>query len=200
MNTLKFECIASYYLEDFPATALRNCLKLVHLNLAHNLIENVTSDMFYDWTESMEVLNLKGNKIKQFPSRLFQHSPKIRELSLSFNPLKTISVDAFVDIADTLESLEMNMVFEEAPFPMELLKSLRQLRWLSLEYNAIVSLPTLTLNFDKLQYLSLEGNRITALNSKIFRGAKLRSLRDVRLSHNAIQTLPRHSFHSLGTS
>lgn len=163
------------------------------------MIENVTKDMFYGWAESLEILNLKGNQIKELPSRLFQHSVKIRELSLSFNPLKAISDDAFVDIADTLESLQLNMVFEEALFPVELLRSLRQLRWLSLESNGIVSLPTLTMDLDKLQYLSLEGNRIAALNSKFFRGAKLRSLQDVRLSHNRIHILPKHAFHNLGT-
>lgn len=189
--------LASNRLEDFPATALRNCPKLIHLNLAYNMIENVTKDMFYGWAESLEILNLKGNQIKELPSRLFQHSVKIRELSLSFNPLKAISDDAFVDIADTLESLQLNMVFEEALFPVELLRSLRQLRWLSLESNGIVSLPTLTMDLDKLQYLSLEGNRIAALNSKFFRGAKLRSLQDVRLSHNRIHILPKHAFHNL---
>jgi Leucine-rich repeat (LRR) protein len=75
---------------------------------------------------------------------------------------------------------------------------LQQLQWLSLEYNGIVSLSELPLDhLHKLHYLSLEGNRIAAVNRNSF-GGKLRSLRDVRLSHNLIESLPQHTFHNLG--
>ena len=145
-----------------------------------------------------EVLILKGNKIKQLPSHLFRHTRKLRELSFSFNRLASIDDDAFVDVADTLETLELNMVLEESHFPTGLLKHLHQLQWLSLEYNRIVSLSELPVDhLHKLHYLSLEGNRITAINRHSF-GGKLRSLRDVRLSHNLIESLPPHTFHNLG--
>lgn len=182
----------------FPASVLRNCPKLVHLNLAYNMIESVTSEMFYDWGGNLEVLILKGNKIKQLPSHLFRHTRKLRELSFSFNQLTSIDDDAFVDVAETLETLELNMILDDSRFTTGLLKHLQQLQWLSLEYNGIVSLSELPLDhLHKLHYLSLEGNRIAAVNRNSF-GGKLRSLRDVRLSHNLIESLPQHTFHNLG--
>ena len=182
----------------FPASVLLNCPKLVHLNLAYNIIDSVTSEMFYDWGGNLEVLIVKGNKIKQLPSHLFRHTRKLRELSFSFNRLTSIDDDAFLDVADTLETLELNMVFEATQFPTGLLKPLHQLQWLSLEYNRILSLSELAVDhLHKLHYLSLEGNRISVINGNSFTG-KLRSLRDIRLSHNLIESLPQHTFHNLG--
>lgn len=190
--------LAGNHLRDFPALALHNCPKLVHLNLAYNVIENVTGDMFQGWAESLEVLVLKGNQIRQLPSRMFRHTSKLRELSLSFNRLIAASDEAFVDLAESLESLEMNMVWDSAPFPKGLLRPVSQLQWLSLEHNRLLDMPTSSLDhLHQLQFLSLEGNRLTNIPANLFKSNKLGQLRDVRLAHNLIESLGPKTFHDL---
>lgn len=190
--------LAGNNLEEFPASVLTNCPKLIHLNIAYNTIENLTSEMLFGWSNNLEVLILKGNRINQLPERLFQFTTKLRELSLSFNKLTAVHDAALIDVGDTLEILEMNMALERSSFPTGLLKPLRQLQFLSLEYNRIVSLPSSAMDHcQNLRYLSLEGNRLGAINGGHFKSEHLRSLRDIRLSYNAIESLVPRTFHSL---
>ena len=184
-------------LEGFPTSALRHTKQLAHLNLAFNLIKNVTSDTFFNWGDNLEVLILKGNQISILPDRLFRHAKRLRELSLSFNPLVSINEEALIDIADSLETLELNLCFEKSHFPIGLLKNLHQLQWLSLEHNRISTLPAAAVDhLHQLRYFSIEGNGIKELGS-LFKGNRLRQLRDFRASYNNLEHLKPRTFHQL---
>jgi Leucine-rich repeat (LRR) protein len=145
-----------------------------------------------------QVLLLKGNQLSRLPGRMLRHASQLRELSLSFNRLSSFGDESLLDVANTLETLELNMALEKADFPSTLLKPLRHLQWLSLEHNQLSNVPTTAVDhLHQLRYLSLEGNRLSQISKELFKGHRLRQLRDIRLAYNQIDMIETRTFHGL---
>ncbi|KAK6643443.1 hypothetical protein RUM43_004948 [Polyplax serrata] len=196
-SVLKALSLARNNLEEVPSNALRDCVKLSHLNIGYNRISRINESDFDNWGEKLHTLILRSNRLTELPANVFRKTPQLRELSLSFNKLHYIHKDAFADI-ENLESLEISFGMHTEEFPRELLKPLRNLVWLSLDNNQI---RTITSNsfvpFSRLQYLNLESNRLEKIHSDLFPGSVLHDLRDVRLSYNNIAELDENSFSNL---
>lgn len=68
---LKALSIATNELELVPASALLNCMNLLHLNLGYNKIFYVEPGDF-DWAESLEILLLRNNVLTQLKANTFK--------------------------------------------------------------------------------------------------------------------------------
>ncbi|CAH1397409.1 unnamed protein product [Nezara viridula] len=185
-------------LEAIPADALRGCGKLYHLNIGYNHIMEITEEDFEHWGESLDTLLLMNNRLVQIHGHTFRQTPRLRELSLSFNKISAIDTDAFVDVEDSLESLEISFGLYQEEFPEDFLKPLRSLVWLALDNNSFRSISQSALySFKNLQYLNLDGNRLSMIPVGLFHPSVHRNLRDIRFSYNHIMSVDPHTFTNL---
>ncbi|XP_049854700.1 chaoptin-like [Schistocerca gregaria] len=177
-------------LSRIPSVALRNCTRLLHLNVGYNRIDEVRAEDFEDWATSLETLLLRNNRIAALSEHAFAHAPRLRELSLSFNKLGHLHPEALANLADSLESLEVSFGLDREDFPAEFLRPLRALAWLALDNNELRTVGQTDLHpLSQLQYLNLESNKLTRLPPGFFHPEMHPHLRDVRLSYNLLEAL-----------
>ena len=197
-NSLGALSLLGTRLESIPAEALRGCARLSHLNIGYNRIMEISEEDFEDWGDSLDTLLLMNNRLVQIHAHTFRQTPRLRELSLSFNKISEIDVDAFVDVEDSLESLEISFGLYQEEFPEDFLKPLRSLVWLALDNNSFRSISQTALySFKNLQYLNLDGNRLSLIPVGLFHPNVHRSLKDIRLSYNHIMSIDPHTFSNL---
>ncbi|XP_024085373.1 chaoptin-like [Cimex lectularius] len=196
-STLSALSLAGNKLEAVPSAALEDCKKLSHLNLGYNQIMEINEDDFYG-LENLRTLLLMNNRIIELHAHTFRQMPNLRELSLSFNKISAVDPDAFIDMETTLESLEVSFGLYQEEFPEEVLKPLKSLIWLALDNNSLRSVTQSALySFRNLQYLNLEGNRLSHIPIGIFHPSIHRDLRDIRLSFNHLISVDPHMFSGL---
>ena len=107
------------------------------LDLSHNLITYMNSQMFYAYSNyglnSLQTLKINNNKITYFPNDLFTYVPKLRLLDMSNNKASTLE--------DTIFS------------------SLTELRYLNLEGNKFYYLNSVLLDgLNDLVFVNMNGN------------------------------------------
>lgn len=196
-ETLSALSLSGNDLDHVPSDSLCVCKQLTHLNLGYNRIMEIVEDDFVG-LDSLETLLLMNNRVVVLPAHSFRQTPTLRELSLSFNKISAVDEETFVDLESSLESLEISfgLYFEE--FPDEYLKPLKALVWLALDNNNFRSIAKSALYpFRNLQYLNLEGNRISKLPSGVFHPLVHRDLKDIRLSYNHLISVEPHTFSNL---
>ncbi|KAK9509987.1 hypothetical protein O3M35_004866 [Rhynocoris fuscipes] len=179
-STLSALSLSDNRLEAVPFEALAACKKLSHLNMGYNHIMQITEEDFIG-LESLDTLLLMNNRIVELHPNTFRQTPKLRELSLSFNKISAIDLEAFTDVQDSLESLEVSFGLYQEEFPEIYLKPLKSLVWSSLY------------TFKNLQYLNLDGNRITHIPGGVFHSNIHKELKDIRISYNHL-SIPRDAF------
>lgn len=142
---------------------------LIDLNLAHNAIPQLTSDL--KKLPLLKNLDLSFNKITSIPSGIFTNRSKLQHLSLSSNKISSIEKGAL----DNLTSLET----------------------LLLNRNRLTTIPkNLFLNLNNLKHLELDKNRIRAIEGLSFKG--LEALESLSLRKNLISHLSDGAFYYLG--
>ncbi|XP_077294897.1 uncharacterized protein LOC143917287 [Arctopsyche grandis] len=180
-----------------PREALRNC-SLTHLDIGYNLIAYIEEGDFDVWGESVRTLYLRSNKITRLDSGVFSSLPQLRELSLSFNDIHYVHPDVFQNMSHNLKILEMSFSMYRDDFPEDVLKHLTSLEWVSLDNNNIQALAQTSLsNMQKLQYISLEFNRITSIPPFFFDTIALADVKEIKFSYNLLEVLESDTFASL---
>ena len=135
----------------------------------------------FDLADSLEVLNLSGNRLTDLPHDL-KRLHKIKVLFCSDNPFETLP-EALGDCPQLeMVGFKSNRLqhVPAAALP-------EQLRWLILTDNRIESLPSELGERPRLQKLMLAGNRLSALPQSM---AQLHQLELLRIAANRLETLP----------
>ncbi|XP_063230905.1 chaoptin-like [Bacillus rossius redtenbacheri] len=197
--SLRALSLAGNFLRRIPREALADCRSLTYFNIAYNKIDVVSAEDL-EWAESLDTLFLQSNHLTTLAATTFKKTPLLRELSLSFNKLTKFDPGTFTDISKNLQSLELSFSLESERFLDDILKPLKYLQWLSLDNNNFGKLNSNVLySFGKLQYLDLEYSRLDSIPPELFNGDIHEHLRDLRLSHNNIETIESDSFSSMNS-
>ncbi|WP_394558779.1 leucine-rich repeat-containing protein kinase family protein [Aquipseudomonas alcaligenes] len=149
------------------------------LDLAADLTE--LPDEIFALADSLEVLNLSGNRLRALPHDL-SRLHRLKVLFCSDNPFEILP-----EVLGDCPQLEMvgfksNQLRE---VPAAALPA--QLRWLILTDNRIDSLPTALGERPRLQKLMLAGNRLSQLPQSL---AGLHQLELLRIAANRLEALP----------
>ncbi|MDX8388755.1 MAG: leucine-rich repeat-containing protein kinase family protein [Ghiorsea sp.] len=148
-----------------------------------NIKDNLTAfpQSLYDVTDSLEVLDLSGNKLSSLPAE-FSRFQKLRILFLSDNCFESIPEVLAECPALTMIGFKSNQIKTIAEYALP-----ENVRWLILTDNQISKLPETFGRHQQLQKLMLAGNAITSLPDSM---AMCRKLELCRLSANQLATLP----------
>ncbi len=135
----------------------------------------------FDLADSLEVLNLSGNRLTSLPHDL----PRLHRLKVIF-----CSNNPFTELPEVLgDCLQLQMVgFKSCRIAQVSAAALpRPLRWFILTDNAVTQVPDALGERPALQKLMLAGNRLRALPESLANAERLELL---RLSANQFETLP----------
>ncbi|VDN01367.1 unnamed protein product [Thelazia callipaeda] len=147
---------------------------LAYLDLSYNRISYL-SDHAFERLEGLESLFLQNNELNRFPINAINHAKRLRYLLLSDNPIEVL--------------------------PDFLLQSFPQLERLSLSNTKLRTITDRTFSTyftSNLRFLNLASSRISHISSKAFRN--MTNLEQLRLSNNkitSIQTLTLSSLNNL---
>ncbi|WP_137972709.1 leucine-rich repeat-containing protein kinase family protein [Pseudomonas sp. F(2018)] len=135
----------------------------------------------FDLADSLEVLNLSGNRLTDLPHDL-KRLHKLKVLFCSGNPFETLP-EALGDCPQLeMVGFKANRIqhLPAAALP-------EQLRWLILTDNRIENLPSELGERPRLQKLMLAGNHLSALPQSM---AQLHQLELLRIAANRLETVP----------
>ena len=152
---------------------------ITRLDLSADLTE--FPEEIFDLADSLEVLNLSGNRLHALPAEL----PRLRKLRILF-----CSDNAFSAVPEVLgDCPQLEMVgfktCQIRDLPATALPE--RLRWLILTGNQLARLPAELGGCSRLQKLALAGNRLQALPDSL---ADLRQLELLRIAANGLDSLP----------
>jgi hypothetical protein len=150
---------------------------LQRLDLSHGLTQ--FPEEILDLADSLEVLNLTGNRLSHLPDNL----PKLKKLRILF-----CSENEFRHLPPVLgECAQLSMIGFKSNRIEEVTSLPTSLRWLILTDNRIERLPTSIGDCRPLQKLMLAGNRLDSLPDAM---AACVNLELVRLAANRFESLP----------
>lgn len=168
---LKILDVSHNSLASLPDTGLSSLRTLEVFNVQNNLLVEIQDRAFVGLT-SLRVLNASSNRLVALPPELFLSSREIREIHLSNNLLSVLAPD--------------------------LLKGLDQLLLVDLSQNKLTNSYVNRETFAglvRLLRLNLSFNKLTRLDPRMFQD--LRSLEELNLENNEIETISRGAFADL---
>lgn len=135
----------------------------------------------FDLADSLEVLNLSGNRLRALPHDL-SRLHRLQVLFCSDNPFETLP-EVLGDCAQLeMVGFKSNRLREVPAAALP-----EKLRWLILTDNQIEALPDALGERPRLQKLMLAGNRLSQLPPSL---AALHQLELLRIAANRLETLP----------
>ncbi|CAH0761760.1 unnamed protein product [Diatraea saccharalis] len=154
-------------------------------SLSPHVFEGRYSPQLYEPLLSMEVLNLAHNELHSLHSDLFEHVPELTELDLTGNPMTVIDDRTLISIS----SLSMLKVLrlrscQLTEIPDKFLHTFRNLERLDLSDNLLAGVPQELAESKNLLYLNLNQNPIKKLdvNSEDHPGfPRLRKLKELHM-------------------
>ncbi|XP_011661534.2 toll-like receptor 13 [Strongylocentrotus purpuratus] len=167
------------------------------VDLSFNKFTTINQDDFLPWRNcSVDKFNLNDNNVTFIQSKAFGHLPKLGTLNMNNIKLATFDVRYFMGHVE-IERLLIDSSGIKYIHPANI-SSMRKenvplIKDLNLNLNILKHIPGFALRgLEKLQVLSLGGNRISNINNESFCG--LHALVNINLYGNRIQSLPRASF------
>lgn len=171
-----------------------NKRELVYLSMANSQIGQLKEEMFKGLQSSLLRLRLDNNKINFINRDHLLYLSKLTLLNLSNNQISSIERGSF-DSLTKLQSLYLNgnNVFKKTSEYL----SLSSVSYLNLDSNLVSAITSQTLTNLKMSLgvLSLRGNRLTCLTSRLF--SELVNLFAVYLSNNLIEVIHYDAFDGL---
>lgn len=173
-------------------------LKLGKLTLSRNLIESVSDDAFQGIYDTLEYLDLGGNRLNYVP-RALADLTKLKYLYLPANNITNVHNDSFQGFAHVLTALSLLSNTLER-IPSEALRRCSRLTHLNIGYNHITEISDE--DFEewggRLDTLLLMNNRIAGIHPHTFRHTP--KLRELSLSFNKIADVSADSFTDIADS
>ena len=167
--------------------AFKEC-GLVTLNLTHNKLTTLTSEMFEDLSK-LTHLHLGFNDIKTLTEADLFHDSRMSLLVLNFtnNPISAMNHNAISDLIELIELDFSDNDFETID-PMYF-KGLNKLKWLHLQNNKVEKLEGNVFNdMDSIEMIDLRNNAISVIENMAFQGLH-QSLQVLHLSYNRLDII-----------
>lgn len=164
---------------------------LLYLDLSHN---NITVlEPVFDHVNKLDVLNLRGNKIKHLSRRIFADIQELSVLDLSENQIEDLRNATFVLPGLSTLILSDNLITDIDDNSFLGLKLLTDLH---LARNKIFDLsPDCFRHTNHLLFLDLSNNKLDEIQLKTF--SNLNKLQFLYLNGNSIRSLPKRLFYQL---
>ncbi|XP_030839396.1 toll-like receptor 13 [Strongylocentrotus purpuratus] len=167
------------------------------VNLSFNTITTINEDDLLPWRNCfVHKFNVNDNNVTFIQPKAFGYLPKLGTLNMNNIKLATFDVRYFMGHVE-IERLLIDSSGIKYIHPANI-SSMRKenvplIKDLNLDLNILKHIPGFALRgLEKLQVLSLGGNRISNINNESFCG--LHALVNISLYGNRIQSLPRASF------
>ncbi|MCP9260122.1 Leucine Rich Repeat family protein [Dirofilaria immitis] len=170
---------------------------LAYLDLSHNRISYLDDNVF-ERLEDLESLFLQSNRLGQFPITALGNMKRLRYLLLDDNPIRTLP-DYALHRLRYLQRLSLTRTklqyITDRTFPPH---SVPNLRSLNLAFGRINYISTGAFNnIDSLEQLALNNNKLTSIQTLTF--SSLRNLRQLNLAGNAINITMERSISDIPT-
>ena len=142
----------------------------------------------HEFRGRLNVLNLKGNRLKSIGRNCFRSLKWVQMIDLSHNNLQHLPSQLFRQLNDLLLlRLNFNQI---SNIPKELFKSQKQIKRIYLDHNKVTSIPKgLFSELNKMEVLHLENNHITAIDDEAF-ATDSSSLLEIHLQNNKFTRAP----------
>ncbi|XP_014786811.1 leucine-rich repeat transmembrane neuronal protein 4 isoform X2 [Octopus bimaculoides] len=215
MVNLQYLSLTHNDISNIDNKAFEGLLSLIHLDLSHNRIANI-DEIFYT-LQKLEFLDLSWNRFYSLPSGIFKSQGRLKtlildgnnmqniysysfqwlrsllHLSLSNCQLFSIATDLFT-ITRNLISLDLSSNGLTKPLMLNILRSLPNLRTLSLYNNTIYKLEKNQFSGINLDTLNLSRNNLRQIFDATF---KYFNTKHLDLSLNSIDHLDSGSLHPM---
>uniref|UniRef100_A0A1I8ECL6 Leucine Rich Repeat family protein n=1 Tax=Wuchereria bancrofti TaxID=6293 RepID=A0A1I8ECL6_WUCBA len=216
-NILELLDLSDNCLSDIPAQNLRNCIRLMYLDLSHNAIKKIANFelmnlpllklvplyfedgillttykainrlLFLERTMFQSELRINNNQINYIAPMAFMNVPLLEHLYLRNNLISSIQTERLFQVFKNLEVLDLS---ENMLTKVPSFKELSNLRQIHLRHNKISRVETLAFSSNrKLQLISLQSNKITAMSRNSF--DSLDELVVLNLANNVIKKIER---------
>jgi len=170
-------------LREVPA-GLEQAKNLLVLNLSHNMIETIPSQLFINLTDLMYV-DVSNNQLDTLPPQI-RRLTNLQTLMLNNNPLMHAQIRQLPALV-ALETLHMRGTARTVSnFPAGI-ESLRNLKDLDLSYNELVRVPEALYKLSSLVRLNLSNNEIMEMSTLMDTWEALEYL---NVSRNKLTELP----------
>ena len=159
------------------------------LDLSFNHLSSLAKEDLQAVAASLEILDLRSNRLQILSDDALSLMPKLRQLHLADNQLAAMPPMIFNSLlASKLETLELQNN-SLTMLTANLFKGLDKLAMLNISHNAIAHLmsPDTFAGLPSLRVLDLSYNRLAQMEADLF--AKLTTLEILNLSHNQIHTV-----------
>lgn len=171
-ETLQLLSLDSQKLATFPFHMIQELKNFTVLDLTFNKLHDFPESLVSD---TLEVLTLAENPLKQLPENPFNLLPKLQAIDLGITQLKSLPKDLFInnpDIADVM--LRGNNIRNLTKNTFSF--SSNKMEWLELRWNIVEFLEEGTFDgmegwegYTKPAYIDLWDNRITTLDENLWR-------------------------------
>ncbi|CAL4124847.1 unnamed protein product, partial [Meganyctiphanes norvegica] len=169
---------------QITAVTFHRLFRLVVLNLNHNRLSHVNSDMFRDLSD-LQVLDLSYNELTVVTDKAFKSLNNLHHLDISHNQLHSVGKHSLSGL-HTLSALLLahNNISSIALKAFENITSLKDLH---IEYNALKDIPESFSELTSIRTLRVSQNIIRTIKSGDL--TKLGSLVHLDISHNALKVI-----------
>uniref|UniRef100_A0AC35U7D6 LRRCT domain-containing protein n=1 Tax=Rhabditophanes sp. KR3021 TaxID=114890 RepID=A0AC35U7D6_9BILA len=197
-STIKELSISSNRLLNFSFPILRGLQQLTNLDISKNRIKHLSSESFltFDNGSKLIKLNLASNMIENITDeKTFSHLHNLVYLDLSYNNIQFITDNIFSGLTNIKQIfLQGNKLTK---FMFRTLNNLRNLKVLILDNNRIKNLDGFSLYCKSLEHLSVIGNELTDISPNYFYPIDLANLKVIQLSKNNIKRIIGQTFREL---
>ncbi|XP_014252515.1 chaoptin [Cimex lectularius] len=188
--------LARNVVRELPSDAFQDFKKLKSLDLSGNLLLSIEMSSFTGLEETLEVLDLRGNRLSSLPSKplTLLH---LQKLDLSHNHVTELARTSFL-MVPALLNLNLSYNLQLGSIPSTIFQSLTHLEMLDLSHTALKVLsPELLLKTTSLRWLSFSHNSLQELTESAFQN--LKNLTVLDLSRNHITNIRPGCFASLSS-
>ncbi|XP_015171013.1 PREDICTED: protein toll-like [Polistes dominula] len=165
------------------------------VDIFHNLLTSLKSDIFYELT-NLEKLDISMNNFSSIPANLFEKTTALKDLTLYSNNNKLDTLPDYL-LANLTKLYQVYLNDNGLKFlPENLFLGSTSLMYIFLYDNLLVTLPiNIFRDLHLMKQLSLKNNRIEYLPDKIFED--MEELKVLDLSDNQLTYLSRYIFYGL---
>uniref|UniRef100_A0A0N5ASA3 LRRCT domain-containing protein n=1 Tax=Syphacia muris TaxID=451379 RepID=A0A0N5ASA3_9BILA len=168
---------------------------LLELDLSHNQI-NVLGDAIFTHLTNLNYLNLEGNKLSEFPKTALNGLTRLQFLILDENPIEHLPAFALTNVPSLKHLSVGKTLLKDIGNDAFIFNATSNLRTLNMAFCHLTSLKKKTFyNLKKLEALFLHNNQLQELQTTTF--SAMENLRHLSLANNNITTIEEKALDNL---